>query len=182
MNIRNIFPSLLVGLLLCSSQMGAFEQTNHGVVIPISHQTQGGPALVRIQVMGENLIHVSATPENQFNDRTSLIILNPLKQTPSRVYQNKDTVVVATSRLKAYVLTSTGEVWFTDAQGKTILREKNGGGKTFQPITVDGTHERKADSTVHIPWWSVSLHYHQLSRSVSVYQTGTCLTYRMGYL
>jgi alpha-D-xyloside xylohydrolase len=140
MNIRNIFPSLLVGLLLCSSQMGAFEQTNHGVVIPISHQTQGGPALVRIQVMGENLIHVSATPENQFNDRTSLIILNPLKQTPSRVYQNKDTVVVSTSRLKAYVLTSTGEVWFTDAQGKIILREKNGGGKTFQPITVDGTH------------------------------------------
>jgi len=140
MNIRNIFSSLIATLLLCSFQMGAFEQTNHGVVIPVSYRISGGPSLVRIQVMGENLIHVSATPDRQFNDRPSLIVLNSLAHTPSHVCQNEDTVIVSTSHVKVYVLTSTGEVWFTDNHGKTILREKSGGGKTFQPITVDGTH------------------------------------------
>ena len=56
------------------------------------------------------------------------------------VLENGDTVVVQTSEVKAHVLRTTGEVWFTDLDGNMLLREQNGGGKSFEPIEVDGTH------------------------------------------
>ena len=49
-----------------------------------------------------------------------------------------DTVAVVTASLRANVIMSTGEVWFTDPDGDTILREKIGGGKTFTPVEADG--------------------------------------------
>ena len=90
--------------------------------------------------MGEKLIHVSATPEKKFADPESLIIIPAQEQTPFTVAQNGDTVTVATSSVKANVLASTGEVWFTDVEGNMILREETGGGKSFEPIEVEGTH------------------------------------------
>jgi len=140
MRIKSIIFTLFLCIVLCPKHIEAYELTKLGIVVPITHYTKGGPVLVRIQVKGEELIHVSATPESQFNDLQSLIILNQSRTIPAQVYQTKDTVIVSTSKIKVYVLASTGEVWFTDQQGKTILREKNGGGKTFQPITIDGTH------------------------------------------
>ena len=53
--------------------------------------------------------------------------------------QNGDTITVSTKEVKASVLASTGEVWFADKDGKLILQENKGGGKTFTPIEVEGT-------------------------------------------
>ena len=53
--------------------------------------------------------------------------------------QNGDTITVSTEEVKASVLASTGEVWFADKDGKLILQENKGGGKTFTPIEVEGT-------------------------------------------
>ena len=53
--------------------------------------------------------------------------------------QNGDTITVSTEEVKASVLASTGEVWFTDKNGELILQENKGGGKTFTPIEVEGT-------------------------------------------
>ena len=61
------------------------------------------------------------------------------EQTPFGVEQKGDTVTVVTSELRASVLASTGEVWFTDEEGNMILQENKGGGKTFTPIEVEGT-------------------------------------------
>ena len=99
-----------------------------------------GPKLVRIEVMGEKLIHVSATPERKFADPESLVIIPVKEKTGFEVEQNGDTVVVSTSEIKANVLASTGEVWFADMDGNVLLREEEGGGKSFSPIEVEGTH------------------------------------------
>lgn len=53
--------------------------------------------------------------------------------------QNGDTIIVSTEEVKASVLASTGEVWFTDRNGELILQENKGGGKKFTPIEVEGT-------------------------------------------
>ena len=52
-------------------------------------------------------------------------------RSPFTVSQQGDTITVSTKEVKAFVLSSTGEVWFTDENGKMILQENKGGGKTF---------------------------------------------------
>ena len=131
---------LILAFMALNACTGAFRQDESGVTVKVQDPVENGPALVRLEVMGEKLIHVSATPEKKFADPESLIIIPAQEQTPFTVAQNGDTVTVATSSVKANVLASTGEVWFTDVEGNMILREETGGGKSFEPIEVEGTH------------------------------------------
>ena len=139
MKMRHIVGSLLMlaSIIICNSCN--VRCSNSSVTVKVSSPEDGGPRLVRLEVMGEKLIHVSATPENRFSDPQSLVIV-PVEETPPfTVEENGDTVTVMTSALKANVLLSTGEVWFTDMSGKVILAEQAGGGKSFEPIEVEGT-------------------------------------------
>ncbi len=129
---------LLAGLAICACS--AVKQDDSGVTVKVRRAAEGGPALVRLEVMGEKLIHVSATPESEFADPQSLVILPSKEVTPFTVETAGDTVTVATAAVRANVLKTTGEVWFTDLAGNMILREETGGGKSFEPIEVDGTH------------------------------------------
>ena len=139
MHVRNIYYGLLAGLLLGSCSGGVYEQTGNGVIVKVCQKEKTEARLVRLQVMGNKLIHVSATPASEFADPKSLVVLPPAEQVSFSVEQRGDTVSVLTQALKASVLASTGEVWFTDEDGQMILRENKGGGKDFTPITVEGT-------------------------------------------
>ena len=132
------FP-ILMGLLLCGCSVKDYRQNDDSVTVKVGQPVEGGPRLVRLQVMGEKLIHVSATPERRFADPESLVILPAQTQTPFTVESTDDVVTVSTSALNANVRISTGEVWFTDLSGNVILREEEGGGKAFEPIEVEGT-------------------------------------------
>ncbi len=138
MKFKGISILLLAGLAFCACS--AVKQDDSGVTVKVQQQVEDGPALVRLEVMGEKLIRVSATPEKKFADPQSLVILPQAEKTPFTVEQEGDVVMVATSAVKANVLATTGEVWFTDLESNVILREENGGGKSFEPIEVDGTH------------------------------------------
>ena len=138
MKTRDIIALCLLAGLTLAGCSGNVKQTDRGVTVKVTQQTADGPQLVRLQVMGERIIQVSATPENEFNDRPSLAVL-PQEKTPFTVKQEGDVVTVSTAEVNASVLKTTGEVWFTDKDGKTILEEEKGGGKRFAPITVDDT-------------------------------------------
>ena len=139
MNMKNIFYCLLPGLLLGACSNKVYEKTGDSVIVKVQHKETGGPRLVRLQVMGDKLIRVSATADSKFADPQSLIVVPQKKQTSFAVVQNGDTITVSTEEVKASVLASTGEVWFTDKNGELILQENKGGGKTFTPIEVEGT-------------------------------------------
>ena len=131
---------LMSGLLLNSCSGPSYRTDGSGVTVKVQNVIDGGPRLVRLEVMGDKLIHVSATPEKKFAGQESLVIIPASVKTPFTVEQKDDTVSVVTSAVKACVLASTGEVWFTDAEGNVILEEQKGGGKCFEPIEVEGTH------------------------------------------
>jgi len=131
---------ILIASLALTACAGTVRQDENSVTVKVQSPVENGPALVRLEVAGEKLIRVSATPEKKFADPQSLIIIPAQEQTPFTVAQNGDTVMVATASVCANVLASTGEVWFTGADGNVILREETGGGKTFEPIEVEGTH------------------------------------------
>ncbi len=99
---------------------------------------------VRLQVLGEKIIRVSATPDKKFNDRKSLVVLPVKEKTPFTVTAEGGLVKVATSAVTATVDPATGKLTFTDAAGKTLLASGEGGKMAFAPIEVEG---KKAFST-----------------------------------
>ncbi len=131
-------------LAACKSKV--YEDTRQGVVIHVQQQVNAdsagyqSPRLVRLQVMGEKIIHVSATAEKAFADKQSLIIVDQKAETPYDVLEHGDTITVSTKSIKANVLTTTGEVWFADSLGNLIVHEQNGGGKQFTPYECTQEH------------------------------------------
>lgn len=119
----------------CSGNQGV-DVAGQQVTVKVA---QGDAKLVRLEVVGEKIIRVSATAESKFADPQSLIIVPQHEKTAYEVAEHGDTVTVETSSIKANVLKSTGEVWFTDAAGNMILQEQKGGGKTFAPYSCEQT-------------------------------------------
>ena len=132
--------SSLSAMMLLGACSDVCKLTENGVTVKVQQKVEDGPTLVRLEVLGDKLIHVSATPDRKFVDPESLVILPAKEKTPFEVLYNGDTVSVVTSEVRANVLKSTGEVWFTGPDGRVLLREEIGGGKSFAPIEVDGTH------------------------------------------
>ena len=132
---------LLVALFLagCASSSG-YKTQEDGVVVKVQSPTQNDVKNVRLQVVNDKVIHVSATPESNFSEDESLIVIPQQGQpTAFTVSDNGDQVVLSTALLKASVNKKTGEVNFADSTGTPILTEKIGGGKSFEPIEVEGT-------------------------------------------
>ena len=140
MKTRTVLSILAAGLIFSACAGKIYTCKEGGVIVKVQNVEEDGPALVRLEVLGDKLIHVSATPEKKFADPESLVILEQERNTPFTVTSEDEVVTVATSAVKANVLVTTGEVWFTDHDGNVILKEQAGGGKSFDPIEVDGTH------------------------------------------
>lgn len=152
--MKTITTTLLI--LLAGNLSGAniFTKTPQGVTIAVKKHIPGQTALVRLQVMGEKIIRVSATAEEHFPDPQSIVVIPQHTSTPYSVSEEGDTVTVSTAMIKAKVNGITGEVWFTDIAGKIILQEQKGGGKHFAPYRVTQTHADGKDE--EYCGWSVS--------------------------
>ena len=80
--------------LAVSACTGVVRQDENGVTVKVQQPVENGPALVRLQVMGEKLIHVSATPEKKFADQQSLVVLPATEKTAFEVVQDGDVIHV----------------------------------------------------------------------------------------
>ena len=94
--------------MLASCAGSDVKQTSDGVIVNIKQEQPTDVRKVRLQVKGEKLIRVSATPDNTFSNRESLIIVPQQVQTPFSVEQTDSTVAVVTSEVRAIVNKTTG--------------------------------------------------------------------------
>ncbi len=138
-NMKTRILSLLFAAFVLASCASAYRQNESGVTVKVQEPTEGGPRLVRLEVLSDKLIHVSATPDRKFADPQSLIIVPQTGATEFAVCEDDGVVSLETAAIVASVSVATGEVWFTDIEGSPILAEQAGGGKTFEPIEVEGT-------------------------------------------
>lgn len=127
MRIRTI-STVLLGTVFTAA--GAFEAVPDG----ISVATPGGS--VRLKVVGDKIIRVSASPEKSFPADSSLIVIPQESKPRYKTGEKGRYVWVETSAVKATVDKKTGEVTFFDNKGKKILQEAE---RTFKPITVENT-------------------------------------------
>lgn len=123
--------------LSCGSS--PWEKTADGVIVRVDASADRPAHQVKLAVVNEKIIHVSATAAPDFSDEKSLVVEEKPCTVAWQVAEENGKVVLQTSAVKAYTDLQTGEVQFTDLEGKVILRENEGGGKSFTPIEVDGT-------------------------------------------
>lgn len=139
MKMKNTYLVLAV-LLLASCAKTGYEKTDDGIIVRIEQQQPTDVSAVRLQVVNDKVIHVSAAPEQKFSEEPSLIIVPGQTQPPEfTIKEEGGRVVLSTASVHASVNLKTGEVSFTDIDGNTILRENEGGGKSFRAIEVEGT-------------------------------------------
>ena len=132
---------LLTPLLLlaaCSPDGGPSLKIRHDSVT-LSHIPADGSTLC-LQVVGDNIIRVTALPEGKPSAKTGLMCdwMTRRRSRQIRLLRRPDTLWVEAPAIKARVLTKTGELAFYDGNGQLLLAEKAGGGRSFTPIEVDG--------------------------------------------
>ena len=139
MKNKKIQLSLLAGLLLAACAQPQYQLTDNGIILNFKQEKTAKANKLRLQVLGDELIHVSATPDKDFPKDSSLIIVPGLQTVPFQVDEAGDSIMLSTSRLKVMVSKLDGGIKFKDKNDRVILAEKPGGGKTFSPIEAEGT-------------------------------------------
>ena len=127
----------LTGLLsLAAMTLSAADYKVDGqyVTIPVQQTRSGGPSVVRLQVVGDNIVRVQATSERQLPKKQSLIIV-PQTAKPQFTVTDGSEVSVKAARVEARVEKATGRVTFFDRNGRQLLRE-TADGKSFKPFRV----------------------------------------------
>ena len=128
----------LILLTLCSQT--TWQRYDKGVTINLDARKPSVPRTMKLEVVNANVIHVIASPENRFTDEKSLCVVDRGDALPKfDVRQVADSLIVSTSAVKAKVSLSSGQVIFTDRNNGIILKEPEGGGKSFKRIVVEGT-------------------------------------------
>lgn len=164
--MRNAFclPALLscfaaVFVLSCADKAGV-ERTADGIIVHLTPASPTSARQVRLQVLGERIIRVSATPAKRFSDKESLIVLP--QETPATfdIEEGEDSVFVRTKALTAAVSRQTGVVHFSDGLGRLLLAEAEDG-RAFRPIEVEGTQA-----------WTVSLQFASTADDEGLYGLG----------
>lgn len=176
MMTRHFLMSLTFGFCATCTMAANYTKTERGITVKVNATTTGikdfgtAPKLVRLQVVDERIVKVSATAEDAFRDNRSLIIVPSAKQTTYEVAESNGVVTVSTTKMKAYISTNTGEVWFTDASGKTILKEQTGGGKGFKPYQCTQIHADGIPETYK--GWSTRTVFENLNPNEALYGLG----------
>jgi alpha-D-xyloside xylohydrolase len=117
----------------------AYIQTKDGVIVFTNPAFTGTSNAVKLEVISDNIIRVTAAPGKEIVAAQSLITV--YTKSPGlawNVIPTKDSLTLKTKKLTAVVDLKTGAVTFRDYTGKKILAEKQSFGRVFQPVVFEG--------------------------------------------
>ena len=127
-----LFPVLAI----CAPK---WEKTANGVVVHLNAKLETGPKTIAIEVINNRILHVMASPVNEIIHSKSLCVIDKSSEPSSfKVSERNNILVLTTSKMKAEISLASGEITFFDENGKRLLKERENG-KSFSPITVEGT-------------------------------------------
>ncbi|HKE95101.1 MAG TPA: TIM-barrel domain-containing protein [Povalibacter sp.] len=127
--------SILLTLLAttgCAKKPENFQKTADGIVVM---PTQGNAKRVRLQVMSDRIIRVTAVPGESLQLPDSLaVVAKPASDAKFTVDSANGKVVLKTGQVTAEVALESGVVNFLDASGKPVLSERDSG--SFEPVKI----------------------------------------------
>jgi alpha-D-xyloside xylohydrolase len=127
-------------LFFFSCTSPALERIENGIIVRLKQGNSSSVQAIRLQVVNEQVIHVSATGQNDFTSEKSLITKSELTfSNKFNVEEKEELIILSTDSLDVTIRKTTGEIAFLNKKGEILLQEKKGGGKTLTPIEVEGT-------------------------------------------
>ena len=126
-----------LAFVACSSS--SVDKSENGIIVHLKSSKTIPVKAIRLQVINNDIIHVSASPNDTFSLQPSLIAA--YSETLDKDWSYSETandIILKTPTLTVTVCLSTGEIVFSDHNGPVLLAENAGGGKSFETIEVDG--------------------------------------------
>ena len=156
---------LAVMIFLCinsQAQQSNYTVTENAVIVYPDPALSGNVKEVRLQVMNDHIIRVTASPEKKSPERKSLVVVeSPQPATwDSKVVNGA--LILTTAVLKAKVELSTAAVSFTDLNGKPILAERAITGRNVTPVVFEGESlfsiKQTFETTADDAWYGLGQH------------------------
>jgi alpha-D-xyloside xylohydrolase len=180
---------LLVLWLFCvllfhvtSAETPAYVKTNDGIIVFTDPLITGKPNAVKLEVISDNIIRVTAAPGREMPVKQSLVTVYT-KRTDLAwdVIPSKESITVKTKALIATVNLKSGVVVFYDLKGKKILGEKQTAGRRFQPVVFDGKRSYNVVQTFQTSdddgWYGLGQHqdgvFNYRGQQVNFFQNNT---------
>lgn len=135
--LRPFIFTLIAVLLLVGCSSDPVSEHKDGVTVRLAVSAPGQTRLVRLIVMDDNIIRVSATPDESFADVPSLVVVPGRKDVKFQIEKTDTTVAVVTSLISASINRTTGQVVFRDSTGRVVAAEQPGG-RIFTPVEAEG--------------------------------------------
>lgn len=135
---------LLCLLLACVTNVllaepPSYIQTKDGVIVFTDPVFTGTSNAVKLEVVSDNIIRVTAAPDKKNVSTESLVVVhNKRSDIVWNIVPSKDKLTLKTKTLTAIINLKTGVVSFWDTNGKKIVDEKPIAGRSFQPAVFDG--------------------------------------------
>jgi alpha-D-xyloside xylohydrolase len=140
MKLKPIFGAALISLMLTACSESEKENTNLGsytknaegiVVLP----TEGEAKAVRLNVVRDDIVRVSASPSQAFNLPNSIMVVAEAESVPFEIEEGDESVSLVTDSLKAEVSLIDGKLSFYRPNGELMLAAANSG--DFKAVTRD---------------------------------------------
>lgn len=121
------------------AQLPQVQKLDDGVLIALNNSRCSVSQNIRIEVVADNIIHVTSAVPGSANPRPSLMRVDTLRKRGGwKMSQQGETVTIRTSQLNANVSLSTGVVSFTDTKGNPIIGEVPRQSDAFIPSSYGG--------------------------------------------
>jgi|WetSurMetagenome_2_1015567.scaffolds.fasta_scaffold00004_124 alpha-D-xyloside xylohydrolase len=137
--MKKIFFLTAVFLITASCATRQWQKTDNGVIISLSDPSGKSARKVSVEVVNERIIHVVASPGKIISGNKSLCVVNNTLNTSFDVAEKEGSLLLSTSEIKAEISLKTGRLIFRDSTDRILLAEPEAGGKSFSPVTVEGT-------------------------------------------
>jgi alpha-D-xyloside xylohydrolase len=130
---RAVLALALLGASTSALAAGSWRKTDTGILVT---PASGPEKTVRLQVYGENIVRVTAAPTADLDVPASYMVIAKPQAGSFAVSESAGRVTLTTGKVRASVELSTGNVSFTDAEGRLDLAES--GPARFAPVEVEG--------------------------------------------
>jgi alpha-D-xyloside xylohydrolase len=124
-----------------SQVTSGYTRTDDAIIVYPDTMISNGVKAVRLQVIGDNIIRVTASPEKVFPQVKSLAVINAGATKPAWQVldgEMKNAVVLRTKGMMVVVNLQTGRIVYGDpAKGMMILAEQDDGRK-MEPVILEG--------------------------------------------
>ncbi|MEN9569644.1 MAG: hypothetical protein RL172_875 [Bacteroidota bacterium] len=142
---------------------GQYVKTENGVIIYPADVVPGSAQSIKIQVINDKIIRVTAAAQKEMPATPSLVAIYNTSNLPvwELVPVSDEMLTIKTSFLTVKANVTTGQVFFMDAQGKPILQEKKLG-RTLEGVIHEGTQSYKIsqcfETTADDAWYGLGQH------------------------